>query len=171
MNDRLSEAFEARLRRLEDVTEICQLISAYGPAADSENLDAIDQTWDRDCVYDRGQERFENRTQLKEGISKFHSKRSNGGSGHFGTMPQIVIEGDIAWATHHSALFLHEVGAYKIARISASRWTFARQASGGWLVTSRVNRPLDGGTDARTLFSSAAVADDGLHPPAQKHGR
>jgi ketosteroid isomerase-like protein len=156
-DDKAFASLEARVRRIEDTLAIYQLISAYGPAADSEDLATMDKVWDENCLYDIGDLRFDGREQLKEGIVNFHSTNSNRGSGHCGTMPHIVIEGDRAWATHHSVLILQGSGGYVIARLSASRWAFARQASGGWLVVSRLNRGLDGSSQARQIFAAAAA--------------
>ncbi len=156
-----SKSLEERLRHVEDMLEIHQLIAAYGPAADSCNLDAMEKIWQADCTYDLGAVTFQGMSQLKQGTAGFKTSMAGKGSAHAATMPYVVIEGDKATATHYTTLITSEGGAYTLQRISASRWDLARTAE-GWRVAARTLRPLDGNAAAAQV-----LAECGL-PPAQR---
>jgi SnoaL-like domain len=145
-----------RLRRIEDQLAIYQVISAYGPSADSTNMKALEELWHEDGVYDvEGHGLFVGRAGLKEGFeADFHVMLVTNGAAHASTLPHVVIEGDRASATHQGMLFLREGDRFGLIRLIASRWELVRAPSArlGWLVTRRTNRLLDGGAPAQELL-------------------
>jgi SnoaL-like domain len=79
-----------------------------------------------------------------------------GGCAHIVSAPQVTVDGDTAVAVCHSQLLLRDESAdgYRVWRITANRWEWARTPN-GWKVTARTNRPLDGGEEARELFRAS----------------
>jgi len=154
---------EQRLRRLEDHLEIQQLIAAYGPAADSCDVDAILRAWHKDCVYDVGGiDRYEGHARMRQVYTtEFHRQLVRQGSAHAGTPAYIVIEGDRATATHYGTLYTHQDGRFVLVRLIASRWDLQRFDGEGWRVMQRTNRLLDGSEEAQQILREAQ------QPPAE----
>lgn len=148
---------EQRLRRLEDHLEIQQLIAAYGPAADSCNVDEILGAWHEDCVYDVGGiDRYEGHERMRQVYATdFHRQLVQQGSAHAGTPAHVVIEGDRATATHYGTLYTREGGRFVLVRLIASRWDLQRFEGQGWRVMKRTNRLLDGSEEARQILREA----------------
>lgn len=152
----LLTALAARVQLLEDQLALMRMISSYGPAVDSGESAAVAGLWTEDGVYDvdtgclRGHGEIEAMVQ-----SKAHQSYIHGGSGHLVGPPHIDVDGDTAVATCHSQLVLHdqETRTYRVARITANRWEFAR-IDGQWKVTLRTNRILDGRAEAREILAA-----------------
>jgi hypothetical protein len=150
-----ASTLEERIRRLEDHLEIQNLISAYGPAADSCNMDEIMRMWHEDCVYDVGGiDYYEGHARLKQAYEiDFHQDIVKQGSAHACTRPHVVIEGDKATATHYGTLFTRKDGQFILLRLTASRWDLERFPGEGWRVMRRTNRLLDGAPEARQILT------------------
>jgi ketosteroid isomerase-like protein len=157
-SDVMSEQqLEERLRKVEDLLSIYQLMSAYGPAADSCNMEDIARIWTQDCVYEiGGLGEFKGHAGLKEAFDgEFHQGIVKNGSAHAATMPHVVVDGDSASATHYGTLFTHENGEFTCRRVIASRWLFVRTPDKGWQIKRRTNILLNGSAAARELLSRA----------------
>jgi ketosteroid isomerase-like protein len=152
-----SEGLEERLRKVEDLLAIYQLMSAYGPAADSCNMADIARIWTEDCIYEiGGLGEFKGHAGLQQAFDgEFHQSIIKGGSAHAATMPHVIVDGDAASATHYGTLFTHEVGEFTCRRVIASRWLFVRTSEKGWQIKRRTNVLLDGNAEARQLLARA----------------
>ncbi|AQA22569.1 snoaL-like domain protein [Rhodococcus sp. MTM3W5.2] len=149
-------ALAARVQLLEDQLDLMRIISAYGPAVDSGESAAVAGMWTEDGVYDVDTGSLRGHVEIEAMVlSKPHQSYIQAGSGHLVGPPHIDIDGDTAVATCHSQLVLHEPesGTYRVARITANRWEFAR-VDGQWKVTVRTSRLLDGWAEAREILAA-----------------
>lgn len=156
-------SLEARLRTMEDYVAIQQLISSYGPAADTCALDELRTIWSDDPVYDvRGLAYLEGEEVFEAFSHPLHQSLVAAGSAHTSTMPHIVLDGDSASATNYAALYKHVDGGFELLRLIASRWLLKRTKE-GWRVYRRINRLLDGTGEGTALLAKvrqAPSADD-----------
>jgi hypothetical protein len=172
--DASDDCVEDRLRRVEDQLAIYQLVSAYGPAADSNNMDDLVRIWDEQCVYIvdsaaqrerdtksperarlRGTGIYKGHDGIKYSIEREqHQKLVAAGLAHIGSLPHVVVDGDLATATHYSTLYAYQEETFRCLRVVASRWTFVR-TSEGWRVRERVSALLNGDQEARDLLAVA----------------
>lgn len=143
-----------RLQVLEDREAIRELISRYGPLADSGNAEGVAALFAEEGVYAvGGMGEARGRAAIAALISgPVHQSLMGDGCAHVLTAPQIELAGDRALAKCHSVVFRHQDGGWTAVRVAANRWELARTA-GGWLVTRRENALLDGSAAARDLFS------------------
>lgn len=157
MAESMDGSIAARLAWLEDYVAIQQLISAYGPAADSSNWDMLKDLWAEDGVYEVGGfGDFAGHEQLRSIFaSDFHKALLEAGSGHIASTPHIVIDGDRASATHHGTLFKQIDGEFVVIRLIASRWLLERR-KGCWVAVRRTNELLQDNPRARALLARAA---------------
>ena len=144
----------SRLRYLEDVHSIQQLVAAYGPAADSCNEEVLRRFWSDEAIYDIG---VLGTVVGKDALMAVygqdaHQKLVTHGSGHVGSIPYISVSGDAASAIHYVTLYRHRDEGFELFRLVAAYWTFGRTESGRWEATSRVLRSLDGSQEARDLL-------------------
>lgn len=156
----------ARLQSLEDREAIRELISRYGPLADSGNAEGVAALFSEDGVYAvGGMGEARGRAAIAALIAgPVHQSLMADGCAHILTAPQIELAGDRALARCHSVVFRHQDGVWNAVRVAANRWELARTA-GGWLVTRRDNALLDGSAAARDLFSQPVVP----HPLPAAH--
>ena len=157
-----AKTLEERIKLLEDQFAIYQLISAYGPAADSCNMKDIKRLWHEESVYEvGGLGRFEGYAGFKENFEgDFHQGVVKAGSAHISAFPHVIDEGDRAVATHYGTLYTHRDGQFVCVRLIASRWQFVRTADKGWQIMRRTNVLLDGNPEARKLLSRAMAGPD-----------
>lgn len=148
-------AIERRLRRLEDQTAIYQLVCGYGYAADGLNGEAIGDFYAEDGVYAVGDVGvFQGRDAVAGIMGRpSHLEYVHSGCAHVSTLPYVVIDGDRAVATCHTALLRHGDGAFYIARLSASRIQLSRKADGGWQIDHRQNEVLQGDKAGPSLLA------------------
>jgi len=83
---------------------------------------------------------------------------SAAGMGHIGTLPYVVIDGDRAVATGHAMVVLRDGDGFRISRLSAARYEFARSADGDWQITQRRLHLLDGNSVAPALLGRLTEA-------------
>lgn len=156
MSQHLPASLEGRLQRVEDQLAIYQIISSYGPAADSCHMADLEKHWDPDCVYamaDFGT--AQGYAAIKALFdAPFHQGLVSDGSAHIASLPHVVVEGDRAVATHYSQIYTHRQQAFFCLRVSVHRWEFARQAE-GWKMMRRTTSLLDGNAPARELLLRA----------------
>jgi hypothetical protein len=146
-------SIEERLRLIEDYIAIQQLITSYGPAADTCALDELRTIWSDSPVYDARSLAYLEGEQVFEAFGHpFHQSLVAAGSAHTSTMPHIVLDGDKASATHYASLYKHVDGGFELLRLIASRWLLERTAE-GWRVYRRINRLLDGSGEGTALLA------------------
>ncbi len=167
-------ALEARLGEMEDHIALYQLMTAYGPLVDSGDAEATAALWLEDGIYDwGGGPPTVADAPVKEGAAgaaygraaiaemvrgPFHQDIIAGGAGHVIGLPHIILDGDNAVATSYSRLYRRDGDNFRVWRVAANRWEFARTAD-GWRVKSRINRVLDGGEEARTLLRAGIMTE------------
>lgn len=156
--DRIA-ALEARVRWVEDVHEIGQLVASYGPAVDSGSADAAGALWADDGVFDVVPW-FE--LHGPGGVAGMvtmdgHQQVIRAGCGHVLTAPKIDLRGDEATAWNYAFHIRWDGDAdrFWIARLSANEWQCRRDPS-GWRVVRRTNISLDGNDAARALLGRAS---------------
>lgn len=147
-------ALEARTKTLEDQLAIYQLLATYGPSVDSRSGNATASLWSEDGAYDFGGEPLVGAERVGSLVNiEPHIHYVAAGCAHVISMPHIVVDGDSAVATGYSRVYLHQGDHWRVERVSANRWELTRTAS-GWRVQNRVNRLLNGQTEARDLLSN-----------------
>lgn len=146
-------SLEDRIQRIEDQLAIYQIISSYGPAADSCNMADIEKHWDSDCAYViAGIGTAQGLAALKALFdTPIHQDLLRFGSAHIASLPHVVIEDDQAVATHYAQVFKHEDPAFACARLSIHRWELSRRPE-GWKVMRRTTALLNGNPIARALL-------------------
>jgi ketosteroid isomerase-like protein len=147
-----------RLRKLEDVVEIGQLVARYGPAVDSGQAKAAADLWEEDGVFDAIRAiRMEGRAQIEGMVeSAGHQTLILNGCAHVLTAPVVTVEGDQARGRNYALNIRWDPAAdrFWVARVSANSWTLRRTAD-GWRVKERINWPLDGEAGPRDLLGRA----------------
>jgi hypothetical protein len=147
-------SLEERLRRVEDTLAIYQVISAYGPAADSGSLTEAADLWTEEGVYDiPGIGSFSGRADIIKLLAgELHQSLIAGGSAHVMSMPHVRISGDNAVAINYAHVYVPKDGEFGIFRVVASRWEMIRQ-NDSWRIHRRTNHLLDGRAEARQLLA------------------
>ena len=162
VRDELTE-LRARVRALEDVVALHQLVARYGPAVDSGSADAAASLWTDDGVFDvppyavwTGHDGI---ASMVEGEG--HQALIHGGAAHVLTAPRVVVDGDQARAWNYALniRWAPDEERFWIGRVSANEWRFVRQ-DGGWRAESRLSYTLDGAAAARELLGHSAQIDD-----------
>jgi SnoaL-like domain len=152
------EALERQVRIAEDTLAIYQLVASYGPCFDGGAISELGQLWTEDCWYDvdatpgglRGRPSIQESAVAASGLVGM-------GFAHFVDCPVITINGDTAVATCHSNTFHGptEDGSFHVARVSANRFELER-VNGRWLIKRRLNRLLNGSSEAREILAQGA---------------
>jgi hypothetical protein len=146
---------ERRLRALEDQIAIYQVICGYGYAIDGCNAEVVGSLYSEQGVYavgDRGT--FEGREKIAAiAFSDGHMTLVRDGVAHLSTLPYVVIDGDRASATCHTAVVRHGEHGFYVFRLSASRLELSRKAEGGWHIDHRQNYMLQGDPAAPALLA------------------
>ncbi len=155
--DRLA-ALEKRLQTAEDHLEILNLISAYGPLADSCSVEAAIDQWVPGGGYDIGLPGGGSRrmaapeplgdTWRQQG----HFDLTRTGSAHMAATPKIVVKGDKADAVGYSLVILREGDRWFVWRAAINHWALVRTAQ-GWRVQEKFNRTLDGSDASREVMT------------------
>ncbi|MER7015268.1 nuclear transport factor 2 family protein [Saccharopolyspora sp. NPDC000359] len=151
--DRLA-AVEARLRQLEDQQEIAQLIASYGPLVDSGSAEAVADLWEPDGVYDVDGRCMNGREEIAAMVTgKHHQGWIEGGCAHFLGPAHVAVDGDDAVAVGHSLMVVRRDERFVVHRATAHRWVL-RRSPGGWRVTRRTSRVLDGREESPRLLAA-----------------
>jgi hypothetical protein len=146
--DRLA-ALEKRLQAAEDHLEILNLISAYGPLADSCSVDEAAGQWITGGGYNYGKPdgdtvRLEAPQELRHVWEQAgHVELTRTGSAHTAATPKIVVRGDTAQAVGYSFVIKREGDRWFVWRAAINHWTLVRTPQ-GWRVEEKFNRTLDG---------------------------
>jgi hypothetical protein len=155
--DRLA-ALERRIQRLEDEVAVLRLVNSWGPAVDTGSSEAAAALWHEDGVLES------DLSHLQGPGAVFAMVESDGqqalitqGCAHVQSAPIVRIDGDAAEAVTYSQVYLHADDGHAVWRVSANLWQFSR-TPGGWRVTRRSNRVIDGSTEAREILVRALEA-------------
>jgi len=149
-------ALELRMRSVEDQLAIYQLLAAYGPAVDSLSGDAASALWVEEGTYEAGAFAFNGQAEITALVDiEPHRTYIANGCAHVVSLPQVTIDGDHAVARNHSRVYLHDGDHWRVERASANRWELKRTAA-GWKVVRRINKLLDGNSEARALLAPEA---------------
>jgi hypothetical protein len=150
------EAFDARLRRVEDELAIRRVILSYGPAADAGETGRAGALWADDGLYD-----WDTTAPPLEGPAavaamlrgKGHQSLLREGVAHFAGPPLIELDGDRATALSYSFVLRREADEQRIYvwRLGAAHWEFER-VDGVWRIHRRTHRQLDDTGAGRELF-------------------
>ncbi|MEE2057167.1 nuclear transport factor 2 family protein [Rhodococcus artemisiae] len=147
-----------RVQLLEDRAAIQEVLTAYGPAVDAGDADAVGELWAEDAVYDIDIRVMEGRDAITEMVrTRPHQDYINEGCGHLLDPVHIRVDGDTAAATCHSLLLRRNLDSesYRVWRVTANRFDLAR-IDGKWKIKRRTARVLDGSQEARELLARAS---------------
>lgn len=148
---------EERLRATEDRLNIYDLIASHPPSADTGSDNYYRDAFATNAVVDLGDKQATGREAISQVVkTPGHQAAIAGGLAHFCGLPRVELHGDTAIATSYLQIIVPDAHAteqdipnhgvsrgFRIHRISANRWQFARTPQ-GWKVTRRTLRPLDG---------------------------
>lgn len=136
---------ESRIRRLEDIEAIRNLIASYGPLADSGDAEGVAALWSENGSYDVGGFGISTGRQAIAALiaGDTHKALMAKGCAHVLSPHHVRLDGSKAVANGYSTVFRKKGEAYEAWRVSANRWELARQPDGSWLVDLRINRPVD----------------------------
>ncbi|ONM49991.1 nuclear transport factor 2 family protein [Nocardia donostiensis] len=146
-----------RVQALEDKAAIHEVLTAYGPAVDAGDADAVGRLWSEDAVYDLDIRVMEGRDAITEMVRTApHQDYIDEGCGHLLDPIHIRVDGDTAVATCHSLLLRRnpDADSFRVWRVTANRFELARVDS-TWLIKRRTARLLDGSAAARELLGRA----------------
>ena len=150
------ESLQARVRQLEDVVEITQLVAQYGPDVDSGSADATAALWTEDGTFDAvGAIEMRGREEIAGMVrSDGHQSLIRNGCGHVLTSPHVVVRGDEASGRSYALNIRWDADAdrFWVARVSANTWRWVR-TSDGWRIAERVNANLDGTPAHREMLT------------------
>ncbi len=147
-----------RVQLLEDKAAIQEVLTAYGPAVDAGDADAVGELWAEDAVYDIDIRVMEGRDAITEMVrTRPHQDYINEGCGHLLDPVHIRVDGDTAAATCHSLLLRRNLDSesYRVWRVTANRFDLAR-IDGKWKIKRRTARVLNGSQEARDLLARAS---------------
>jgi hypothetical protein len=165
-----TQSLEDRLRAVEDKLAIYHLIASHPPAADTGTDRYYREAFAVDGEVDLGGGKGATGNEAIAAIVRTpeHQTAIAGGLCHFAGLPRIELDGDTAIATSYLQIITPDREAaprelsghgrstgFRIHRVGANRWELKRGKDGGWKVTRRTLRPLDGSDDARTLLKRA----------------
>ena len=157
MSGSANEELLARLRRLEDESEIQRVVMSYGPAADAALAHFAGQLWLEDGEYDwdDGEEPHRGNTGVEAMLrGDRHLGLVRQGVAHFAGPLLIDVDGDSATVLNYSLIMRREGDRHYLWRVSAVRWDLARDRS-RWRVRRRTNRLLDSSGVGSRLFADS----------------
>ena len=148
------ETIEQRLQRMEDMFEIYQLITAYGPSVDSGSAREAAELWTEDGSYEiPGIGSFPGHAGIIGMLEgELHQTLIHGGCAHIISMPHVTLDGDRAVATNYGRVYVRKEDGFGLFRVIATRWELARTDE-GWKCVTRINELLDGRPEARALLA------------------
>jgi ketosteroid isomerase-like protein len=143
---------EERLQAVEDRLEIYNVISAYGPAVDGCNHEAMGRVYAEDGVYDvRDFQYMDGLAEIRKMMAgDRHLSLVGTGAAHIGTLPHVELQGDRAIATNYNLILSRDEGEPVIRRLNISRIYLSRGPD-GWRINRRIIDPLDGRQSSRDL--------------------
>jgi hypothetical protein len=163
-------ALAARVRHLEDLVEITQLVAQYGPAVDSGSAEATAELWTADGTFDAvGAIGMRGHDEIAAMVrADGHQGLILNGCGHVLTVPHVVVDGDEAHGRSYALNIRWDAHAQRfwVARVSTNTWRWVRTPE-GWRIAARVNANLDGTPEHRAMLAPRTEAPSaGSGPPA-----
>lgn len=173
-------SLEDRIRAIEDRLAIYNLIASHPPSADTGADYYTRAVYAEDGVLDLGRGGSQTGNETIAAITRTPGHRAAiaGGLAHVVGLPYVEINGDEAIAISYLQILMpdpngtpvelpnHGVSnGFRIHRVSANRWEFARTPA-GWKVKRRTLRTLDGSEPAREILRRAleSFANPPPHP-------
>jgi hypothetical protein len=154
LRERLT-ALESRVLQLEDHVAILRLVNRWGPAVDTGSSDAAAGLWDDDGVLESDLSHLQGPAAVAEMVeSEGQQALIRQGCAHVQSAPVVTVDGDHATAITYSQVYLHSENGYDVWRVSANQWE-CRRTAGGWRLTRRVNRVIDGSPAPHTILVGA----------------
>ena len=154
LRDRLA-ALEGRVRLLEDHVAILRLVNSWGPAVDTGSSEAASALFDETGVLESDMSRLNGPGEVVAMVeSDGQQALIRQGCAHVQTAPVVTVDGDRATAVTYSQVYLHTEHGHDVWRVSANQWEF-RRTQGGWRVTRRVNRVIDGSPEPHQILVRA----------------
>ncbi len=148
-------ALEGRVRQLEDCLAVMRLVNSWGPAVDTGSSEEAADLWDDDGVLESDLSRLDGPAAVRAMVeSEGQRALIDQGCAHVQSAPVIKVDGDRATATAYSQVFLHTEDGYDVWRVSANQWE-CRRTPGGWRLTRRINRVIDGRSDSHAILVHA----------------
>lgn len=148
-------ALEGRVRILEDHVAILRLLNSWGPAVDTGSSQAAGALFDETGVLESDMSRLEGPDEVVAMVeSDGQQSLIRGGCAHVQTAPVVAVDGDRATAVTYSQVYLHTEHGHEVWRVSANQWELGR-TPGGWRVTRRVNRVIDGSPEPHQILVRA----------------
>lgn len=146
-------ALQNRLQALEDRQAIAQLLASYGPAVDSNRLQAAADLWAEGGQYAvAGFGNHIGRGALLDLLAApHHQQLLQDGCAHILSAPHIQLCGQRAVAVNYSVVLRHQADGYTPERVAANRWELEK-IDGHWQVRCRSNALLDGSPAAHDLL-------------------
>lgn len=135
---------EARLREMEDVEAIRQLLAEYGFNADLGRLEPYLADWTDDCEYEQGAGRsLKGKDQLAAIMAADtpHKRLLEMRSQHMIGNLVIRVTGDTAWAEGYSFVLYRDEDANKIWSCAYNQWDFRREGA-AWKIARRRRRAI-----------------------------
>ncbi|KUI37948.1 hypothetical protein AU197_09425 [Mycobacterium sp. IS-1590] len=152
----------ARLQRLEDEHAIAKLIASYGPSVDAGNADNAAQLWAPDGTYDVEGWQMSGRSAVHAMVSSSsHQALVARGCCHFLGPTVVTVSGDSAVAVCESLVLLRDTdgdAGYRVWRATANHFVLER-VEGGWQITSRTSRVLDGQPYAHAMLDAGLAGE------------
>jgi hypothetical protein len=162
-----SSSLESRLAIVEDKLAIYNLLASHPLSADTGYGPFFPKLYTEDATFDRGADAqgASGRGSLIDLVeSDAHKEAIAGGLAHFGNLPYIELDGDVAHVISYLMLVTfdgeatpHELAnhgfskGHQIFRVVANRWTIVR-TSEGWRIKTRRLFAMDGTQPARELL-------------------
>lgn len=146
------EELAARLTQLEDERDIGRLIASYGPLVDAGEADAVAELWTQDGSYDVEGWHMAGRDDVRAMVnSSGHRKLVASGCCHFLGPAVVTVSGDDAVALCESLVVLRRGEDFVVWRAAANHFQLSR-GTGGWQITARKSRLLNGSGAAHALL-------------------
>jgi len=148
-------ALASRVLLLEDRVAILELINRWGFAVDTGSSEFAAGLWDDDGVLESDLSRLEGPAEVAAMVeSEGQQALIRQGCAHVQSAPVVTVDGDRATAITYSQVYLHTENGHDVWRVSANQWE-CRRTVGGWRLTRRVNRVIDGSPAPHTILASA----------------
>ena len=154
-------AIRLRLQVLEDTIAIYQLLSAYGPAVDSDSREWAAGLWATDGQYVTdgpilGDSRqTSSRDEVAQMLSgDLHQSYLAVGCAHVMSLPHVRVVRDRATAVGYQQVLLNDDGRYYVHRVTAHTFRLEREA-GVWLIKRRTARRINGSEMTRDSLRGA----------------
>ena len=150
--DQLS-ALQAQVAQLQDEREVARVLSAYGPLVDSGSAEEVAALWATDGVYDVDERLMTGQADVEAMVrGATHQGYIAAGCAHILGPPHVTVSGDDAVAVCYSLMVVHGDAGFVVRRATANHFELQREA-GGWTITTRLSRVLDGRPESPDLLA------------------